>query len=47
MIPTIKPGKENSTDPAKYRPISLLNIGGNVLENYLVTELTITCIKIN
>jgi ribonuclease HI len=32
IIPIIKPGKENSTDPAKYRPISLLNIGGKVLE---------------
>jgi len=30
IIPTIKPGKENSTDPSKYRPIGLLNIGGNV-----------------
>jgi len=26
IIPPIKPGKENSTDPSKYRPISLPNI---------------------
>ena len=27
IIPIIKPGKEDSQDPSKYRPISLLNIG--------------------
>jgi len=36
IIPTIKPGKENSMDPSKYRPISLLNIGGKVLEKLLI-----------
>jgi len=35
IIPTIKPGKENSMDPSKYRPISLLNIGGKVLEKLI------------
>ena len=34
-----KPGKENSTDPAKYRPISLLNIGGKVLEKVLINRI--------
>jgi len=32
IIPKIKPGKENSRDPSKYQQISLLNIGGKVLE---------------
>jgi hypothetical protein len=31
IIPIAKPGKEDSLDPSKYRPISLLNIGGKVL----------------
>jgi hypothetical protein len=33
-IPIIKPGKEDSQDPSKYRPISLLNIGARYLKNY-------------
>jgi hypothetical protein len=32
IIPIVKPGKENSLYPSKYRPISLINIGGKVLE---------------
>ena len=32
LIPIIKPGKENSYDVPKYRYISLLNVGGKVLE---------------
>jgi len=39
IIPTIKPGKENSTDPSKYRPISLLNLGGKVLEQLLTNRI--------
>ena len=39
IIPITKPGKESGTDPAKYRPICLLNIGGKVLEKLLLTEL--------
>ena len=35
IIPIIKPGKEDSQEPSKYRPISLLNIGGKVLEKLL------------
>ena len=39
IIPTIKPGKENSKDPSKYRPISLLNMGGKVLEKLLINRI--------
>jgi len=41
IIPIIKPGKENSTDPTKYRPFSLLNIGGKVLEKLLINRINI------
>jgi hypothetical protein len=36
IIPIIKPGKEGSMEVTKYRPISLLNIGGKVLEKLLI-----------
>ena len=39
IIAITKPGKENSRDPSKYRPISLLNIGGNVLGKILLTRI--------
>jgi len=39
IIPITKPGKEDSQDPSKYRPISLLNIGGKVLEKLLVNRI--------
>ena len=39
IIPIVKPGKEGSTDVNKYRPISLLNIGGKVLENLLIDRI--------
>ena len=39
IIPIPKPGKENSKDPSKYRPISLLNIEGKVLEKLLITRI--------
>ena len=32
IIPIVKPGKENSNEVSKYRPISLLNVAGKVLE---------------
>jgi hypothetical protein len=35
----IKPGKEESTEVTKYRPISLLNIGGKVLEKLLIDRI--------
>jgi hypothetical protein len=39
IIPTIKPGKEKSMDPSKYRPISLLNMGGKILEKLLINRI--------
>jgi hypothetical protein len=36
IIPIVKPGKEGSTEPTKYRPISLLNVGSKVLEKLLI-----------
>jgi hypothetical protein len=39
IIPTIKPGKENSMDPSKHRPISLLNIGGKGLVKLLINRI--------
>ena len=40
IIPIIKPGQENSAEPSKYRPISLLNKGGKILEKLLITRIT-------
>ena len=39
IIPIVKPGKEGSTEVTKYRPISLLNIGGKVLEKLLIDRI--------
>ena len=39
MIPIIKPGKENSYEVSKYRPISLLNVGGKVLEKVMISRI--------
>jgi len=39
LIPTIKPGKENSDDVSKFRPTSLLNTGGKVLEKLLINRI--------
>ncbi|PSN51387.1 hypothetical protein C0J52_04451 [Blattella germanica] len=39
IIPIIKIGKENSSEPSKYRPISLLNTGGKVLEKLLINRI--------
>jgi hypothetical protein len=38
LIPITKPGKEISEDVSKYRPISLLNLGGKVLEKALINR---------
>jgi len=35
ILPIIKPGKEHISDPSKYRPISLLNTEGKVLEKLM------------
>jgi len=32
VIPVIKPGKENSDNVSKFRPVSLINVGGKILE---------------
>jgi len=39
LIPIVKPGKENSDDVSKFRPISLLNTGGKVLEKQLINRI--------
>jgi len=36
IIPIVKPGDEESKEVTKYRPISLLNVGGKVLEKLLI-----------
>jgi hypothetical protein len=39
LIPFTKPGKENSEDVSKFRPISLINTGGKVLEKVLINRI--------
>ena len=39
MIPVIKPAKGNSLDPSKYRPISLLSMGGKILDKLLINRI--------
>ena len=39
IIPIVKPGKEECSDLSKYRPISLLNIGGKLLERVLIDRI--------
>ena len=39
LIPNVKPDKENSDEVSKYRPISLLNTGGKVLEKLLINRI--------
>jgi hypothetical protein len=39
LIPITKPGKENCEDATKFRPISLINIGGKVLEKVLINKI--------
>lgn len=39
IIPIAKPGKEDSKDASKFRPISLLNIGGKVLEKLMIDRI--------
>jgi hypothetical protein len=38
IIPITKPDTQNNQDVAKYRPISLLNIGGKILEKALINR---------
>jgi hypothetical protein len=39
IIPIIKPGKEEINEAQKYRPISLLNIAGKILEKLLIDRI--------
>jgi hypothetical protein len=39
IIPIIKPGKEDRYNVSKYRPISLLNVGGKVLEKVMINRI--------
>jgi len=39
LIPIVKPGKENSDDVSKFRPTSLLNTEGKVLEKLLINRI--------
>jgi len=39
VIPITKPGKEDTIAPSKYRPISLINDGGKVLEKLLINRI--------
>jgi hypothetical protein len=39
MILIPKPGRENRNDASKYRPISLINVGGKVLEKILINRI--------
>jgi hypothetical protein len=38
-IPIIKPGQEGSVEVSKFRPISLLDIGGKLLEKLLINRI--------
>jgi hypothetical protein len=39
ILPIVKPGKENSMEVTKYRPISLMNVAGKVLEKLLINRI--------
>jgi len=39
IIPVVKPGREDSYDVSKYRPISVLNVGGKVLEKVKINRI--------
>jgi hypothetical protein len=39
LIPITKPGKENCEDATKFRPVSLINIEGKVLEKVLIKRI--------
>ena len=39
IVPIIKPGKEENRDASKYRPISLLNVAGKVLDKLMIDRI--------
>ena len=39
IIPVIKPGQEGSDEVLKFRPISLLNTGGKMLEKIMINRI--------
>jgi hypothetical protein len=39
ILPITKPGREDSTDPSKYRPISLIKTAGKVSEKRLIKRI--------
>ena len=39
LVPIVKPGKEDSEEVTKYRPISLLNIQGKIMEKILIARI--------
>jgi len=39
IVPIIKPGKEGSQEVNKFRPISLLDIGGKVLVKVMINRI--------
>jgi len=39
IIPIIKTGQEGSEEVSKYRPISLLDTGGKVLEKIMINRI--------
>jgi len=39
LVPITKPGKENSEDIITFRPISLINTGGKVLEKLFINRI--------
>jgi len=39
ILPIVKPGKEGLNEVGKYRPISLINIEGKILEKLLIDRI--------
>jgi hypothetical protein len=39
IIPIVKPGKEGLNEVGSYRPLSLINIGGKILEKLLIDRI--------
>jgi len=45
VITVTKPANENSLDPSKYHPISLLNMGGKILDKLLINGINYNLYK--